>query len=102
MFRFCKFCTDGDDGPCDHFDYVLGFSLIRLVPCRLEDVKDETTEDNCLINNDKEMLVATLNVGEHFAIITIEDNIEGDDFWIFMCEKALVMVEEVSKVDYWG
>jgi len=48
------------------------------------------------------MLVATLNVGEHFAIITIEDNIEGDDFWIFMCEKALVMVEEVSKVDYWG
>jgi len=92
--------TDGDDGPCDHFDYVPRFSLIQLVPCRPEDVRDETKEDNCLINNDKEMLATTLNVGEHFTIITIEDNIKGDDFWILICEEALVMVEEVSKVDY--
>jgi hypothetical protein len=91
---------DGDDGPCDYFDYMPGFFFIRLVPCRLEDVRDETKEDNCLINNDKEMLATTLNIGEHFAIITIENNIESDGFWILICEETLVMVEEVNKVDY--
>jgi hypothetical protein len=75
--------------------------LIRLVPCRPEDVRDKIEEDNCLINNDKKMLVATLNVGEHFTVIAAKDNPKGDDFWILICEKALSMVEEVNKVDYW-
>ncbi len=78
------------------------FSFIRLVPYRPKDVKNEIEEDNCLIIFDKEMLVATLNVSEQFVVIVMKDNIEGDDFWIFICEEALVMVEEVNKVDYWG
>ncbi len=72
------------------------------MPYRQEDVRNEIEEDNCLIGNDKEMLVATLNVGEHFAVITTKDNIKGYDFWIFICEETLFMVEEVNKVDYWG
>jgi hypothetical protein len=55
------------------------------VPCRLEDVRDEIEKDNCLINNDRKMLAATLNVGEHFAIIATKDNPKGDDFWILIC-----------------
>ncbi len=57
---FCKFCIDGGDGPCDHLDYVPRFSLIRLVPCRPKDVKNKIKEDNCLISNDREMLVNIL------------------------------------------
>jgi hypothetical protein len=48
------------------------------------------------------MLVASLNVGEHFVIIVVKDNNEGDDFWILICEESLAMVEEVSKIDCWG
>ncbi len=78
------------------------FSFIQLVPYRPKDVRNKTKEDNCLISNNKEMLVATLNVGEHFTIIATKDNIKGDDFRILICEEALAMVEEVNKVDYWG
>ncbi len=87
---FCKFCIDGGDGPCDHLDYVPVFSFIQLVPYRPEDVKNEIEEDNCLISNDKEMLATTLNVGKHFVVIATKDNIEGNDFWILICEEALV------------
>jgi hypothetical protein len=72
------------------------------MPYRLEDVRNKTEEDNCLISNDKEMLAVTLNVGEHFAVIIVKDNPKGDNFWIFICEEALSVVEEVSKVDYRG
>jgi hypothetical protein len=51
-----------------------------MVPCRLKDARDEVEEDNTLINNDHEMLATGLNVGEHFAIIVVEDNLDGDDF----------------------
>jgi hypothetical protein len=71
---FCKFYTNGGDGPCDHLDYVPRFFFIWLRPCRLEDVRNEAKEDNCLISNDREMLVATLNVAEHFVVIAMEDN----------------------------
>jgi hypothetical protein len=33
------------------------------------------------------MLVVSLNAGEHFAVIAREDNLEGDDFWILICEE---------------
>jgi len=52
------------------------------------------------------MLIATINVGNHFAIINMiakwgtKDNIEGDDLWILICEETLTMVEKVTKVDY--
>jgi hypothetical protein len=49
---------------------------------------------NCLIGNDREMLAVNLNVGEHFAIFVVEDNDGSDDFWIFTCEKKLVMVAQ--------
>jgi hypothetical protein len=51
-----------------------------MVPCRPKDARDEVEEDNTFINNDHKMLVVSLNVGEHFAVIAIEDNFEGDDF----------------------
>ncbi len=76
------------------------FSLIRLFPYKVEDVRNESEEENCSISNGKEMLAAALNVGEHFAVIAMEDNIEGDEFWMLICEEALAMVEEVNKVDY--
>jgi hypothetical protein len=51
-----------------------------LVPYRPQDAKDdEIDEDNCLISNDKELLAATLDVGDHFAVIIVKDNNEGDD-----------------------
>lgn len=99
MSYLCTFYIDGGDDPCDHVNYVSRFNLIHMVPCRLEDARDEVEEDNTLINNDHEMLATSLNVGEHFAIIVAKDNLEGDDLWIFICEKTLVMVEELSKVD---
>ncbi len=103
MSYFCKFCTNGGDGPCDHANYVPRFDLIRLVPCRFQHARDdEIDEDNYLINNDKEVLVTNLDVGDHLAVITIVDNNEGDDFWVLICEEDLTMVEEVSKVDCWG
>jgi hypothetical protein len=51
-----------------------------MVPYRPKDIRDEVEEDNTLINNDHEMLDANLNVGEHFIVIVVEDNFEGDDF----------------------
>jgi hypothetical protein len=48
------------------------------------------------------MLATSLNVGEHFLVIAIKDNNEGDDFWILICEESLAMVEEVSKINCWG
>jgi hypothetical protein len=51
-----------------------------MVTCRLKDTRNEVEEDNTLINNDHEMLATSLNVDEHFAIIVVEDNLEGDDF----------------------
>jgi hypothetical protein len=74
--------------------HVSKFNLIQLVPCKRKDVRDEVNDDNCLIGDDREMLAANLNVGENFAIITIKDNNESDDFWIFICEESLVMVED--------
>jgi hypothetical protein len=44
------------------------------------------------------MLATSLNLGEHFTVVTIEDNNKGDDFWILIYE-SLAMVEEVSKID---
>jgi hypothetical protein len=50
------------------------------------------------------MLIATINVGSHFAIINmiakwgIKDNIEGDDLWILICEETLTMVEKVTRL----
>ncbi len=73
-------CIDGGDDPCDHVNYVSRFNLIHMVPYRPKDVRNEVEEDNTLINNDHEMLDASLNVGEHFIVIVIEDNFEGDDF----------------------
>ncbi len=97
---FCKFCIDSGDGPCDHANYVLRFDLIWLVPCRPQDVRnDGIDKDNYLISSNREMLVTTLDVGDHFLVIVVEDNNEGDDFWVFISEEALAMVEEV---DYWG
>ncbi len=56
------------------------FDFICLVPYRPQDAKDdEIDEDNCLISNDKELLAATLDVGDHFAVIIVKDNNEGDD-----------------------
>lgn len=102
LFCFCRFCTNGGDGPCDHVDYVPRFNLIQLVACRLEDVWNEI-DDNCLIGDDREILLAaSLNVGEHFIIIAAKDNEEANDFWIFICEMFLAMVDEVSKIDHWG
>jgi hypothetical protein len=49
-----------------------------LAPYRLY-VQDEI-DDNCLINDDKEMLVVSLNVGKHFVVIDAKDNEEGHDF----------------------
>jgi hypothetical protein len=46
------------------------------------------------------MLATDLNLGEHFIVIIVEDNLEGDDLWILICEKTLAMVEEFNKVDY--
>jgi hypothetical protein len=49
------------------------------------------------------MLATTLNVGEHFAIIVVEDNLEGDDFWIFICEKTLSWLRRLARlINYWG
>ncbi len=77
--------------------------MIQLVTCKPQDVReDEVNENNCLINNDMEMLATTLDVGDHFAIIVTKDNSKGDDFWVLICEESLVMVEEVSKVDCSG
>jgi hypothetical protein len=53
---------------------------VGLRQCRLEDARDEVEEDNTLISNDHEMLVANLNVGEHFTVIITKDNLEDDDF----------------------
>lgn len=97
---FCS--TNGGDGPCDHANYVNRFNLIYMVPCRLEDARDEVEDDNTFIGNDHEMLAMSLNVGEHFTIIATKDNLEGDDFWVFICEETLAMVEKFSKVDCWG
>jgi hypothetical protein len=80
---FSKFCINSGDGPCDRVNYVLRFDLIQLVPCRPQDVKDnEIDKDNYLISRDREMLATTLDVGDHFAIIDVKDNNEGDDFWV--------------------
>ncbi len=80
MSCFYRFYIDGGDGPCDHANYVSRFNLIHMVHCRLKNVRNEVEEDNTLINNDHEMLVTSLNVGEHFALIVAEDNLEGDEF----------------------
>jgi hypothetical protein len=52
-----------------------------LVPFKPQDARDdEINENNCLINNDRELLVATLDVGDHFVVIVAKDNNKGDDF----------------------
>jgi hypothetical protein len=39
----------------------------------------------------------------HFAIIVIENNVEGDDFWVFIYEETLFMVKEINKAKkHWG
>jgi hypothetical protein len=100
---FYKFYTNGGDCPCDHVNYVPRFDLIYLVPYKPQDARNyEIDEDNCLSNNDRELLVAILDVGDHFIVIVAKDNNKGDDFWVFICEETLARVEEVNKVDYWG
>jgi len=57
------------------------FDLIHLVPFKPQDARDdEINENNCLINNDRELLVATLDVGDHFVVIVAKNNNKGDDF----------------------
>jgi hypothetical protein len=73
-----------------------------MVLCTPTDVRDESNKDNYLINNHKEMVATSLNMGQHFTIIAIEDNVEGDDFWVLIYEETLSMVEKVNKTNCWG
>jgi hypothetical protein len=51
---------------------------------------------------DWEALAATLEVGDHFAVIIEKGNNEGSIFWILICEEPLHVVEEERKIDSWG
>jgi hypothetical protein len=51
---------------------------------------------------DWEALVATLEVGHHFAIIVKEGNNEGSNFWTLICEEPLHVVEQERKIDSGG
>ncbi len=82
---FCKFCSDGKDGPCDSEAYIAPFTFIHLEPCNASDAQADG-ESIPKLEMDLEALVTTLEVGHHVAIIAKKGNNEGSDFWILICE----------------
>ncbi len=95
---FCKFCSNGKDGPCDNEAYIAPFTFICLEPCNASDAQ-ANVESNFELEMDWEALVATLEVGHHFAIKTKEGNKEGSNFWTLICEEPLYVVGEERKID---
>jgi hypothetical protein len=54
------------------------------------------------LETNQEALVTTLEIGNHFAVVVDEGNNEGSNFWIFIWEEPLHVVEEEKKNDNWG
>jgi hypothetical protein len=54
------------------------------------------------VATDMEAITASLEVGDHFAVVPDEGNSEDADFWILITEETLHAVEEESKEDCWG
>ena len=99
---FCSFCQDGGDGPCDNADYVEPYKLIRIEPCNIDDVRADVEHVDVIGEGDREAIAASLEVGDHFAVVADEGNSEDADLWILITEQTLQAVEEDSKEDCWG
>jgi hypothetical protein len=82
---FCKFCSNGGDGPCDNEAYIAPFTFIHLEPCNPSDAQTDV-ESIPKLKMDQEALVATLEIGDHLAVVAEEGNNEGSNFWILICE----------------
>lgn len=105
---FCKFCLDGGDGPCDSAGFVEPFTLIRLEPCEPQTL---TRRDRARLDaqetrlhphmSARESLAATLEVGDHFAVLA-DDGTGFPEFWILQCQEPLHGVEEDKMEDTWG
>jgi hypothetical protein len=97
-----RFCTIGGDGPCDNISHVPTYTLIRLEPCRVQDAQMDGQPEPSFGGTDRQALAATLEVGDHFAVVAEEGNSEGVDFYILLCQKFLYEVQEASSEDSWG
>jgi len=79
---YCKFCSNGGDGPCDNEIYFAPFTFIYLEPCNLGGA--QANVDSILeLEMDRKALTTTLEVGDHFEIIAeeiIKDQIFGVSF----------------------
>jgi hypothetical protein len=78
LFCFCKFCIDGGNGPCENYTHVKPWDLVTLEPCSSIDARcDLDIDDMREVFHDGESLAACLEVGNYFAIATIND-VEND------------------------
>lgn len=98
---FCKFCSNGGDVPCDDEAYIAPFNLVWLKPYNVNDAHINV-EFVLQLETNQEVVTATIEVQDHFAIMVEKGNSEGSDFWIFICEEPLHVVEEEMKEDNWG
>jgi hypothetical protein len=52
--------------------------------------------------HDSESLAACLEVGDYFAVATIDDAEDNAGFWVLMCTKRLHMVTKEKHVNTYG
>jgi hypothetical protein len=63
--------------------------LVQLEPSNVDDAH-ANVEFVLQLETNWEALVATIEVGDHFAVMAEKGNCEGSDFWIFICEIFLL------------
>jgi hypothetical protein len=87
---FYKFCSNGGDVPCDNEAYIAPFNLVQLKPYNANDAH-ANVEFVPQLETNQEVVAATIEVQDHFAIMVEEGNSEGSDFWILIVRNHCMM-----------
>ncbi len=92
---FCKFCSNGGDVPCDNEAYIAPFNLVWLKPYNANDAH-ANLKFVPQLEIDQEVVAATIQVQDHFAIMIKEGNSEGSNFgFLFVRNHCMLSLLEI-------
>ena len=101
---FCAHCIDNDYTNCVNLKWTGEWTPNFLQPVDPEYMRESMLrvwDGSIQYGAEGELLAATLDVGDIFAVNAAAGNDEGEDFWIIICTKVLHTVK-APFTDKWG
>jgi hypothetical protein len=102
---FCVFCLDSTWSECENMSWTGEWEPRYLQPENTSFIRDclASGGDDMWGNyqDDAELLAATVDIGDNFALNAAKGNSEGCDYWIINCTKALHSVKVAFQCK-WG